>query len=178
MFQYNECFKTLNASKGNGDGQPWDADYGDGTNYQYNYSHGNTASTIMFCGGESINNTFRYNISVHEDMGPLDPAGNAGNTQVYNNTFVIKEGIRSIWYRDSGPVTMENNIFYFDGEQPAQITNWNPRNNKVYSNNLFYNVSSYPDDKAAVKVEKGTPVLADAASGPVKSCRRQTGKTA
>ena len=146
VFQYNECFKTLNASKGNGDGQPWDADYGDGTNYQYNYSHGNTASTIMFCGGESINNTFRYNISVHEDMGPLDPAGNAGNTQVYNNTFVIKEGIRSIWYRDSGPVTMENNIFYFDGEQPAQITNWNPRNNKVYSNNLFYNVSSYPDD--------------------------------
>ena len=169
VFQYNECFKTLNASKGNGDGQPWDADYGDGTNYQYNYSHGNTASTIMFCGGESINNTFRYNISVHEDMGPLDPAGNAGNTQVYNNTFVIKEGIRSIWYRDSGPVTMENNIFYFDGEQPAQITNWNPRNNKVYSNNLFYNVSSYPDDKAAVKVEKGTPVLADAASGPVKA---------
>ena len=146
VFQYNECFKTLNASKGNGDGQPWDADYGDGTNYQYNYSHGNTASTIMFCGGESINNTFRYNISVHEDMGPLDPAGNAGNTQVYNNTFVIKEGIRSIWYRDSGQVTMENNIFYFDGEQPAQITNWNPRNNKVYSNNLFYNVSSYPDD--------------------------------
>ena len=64
---------------------------------------------------------------------------------------------------------MENNIFYFDGEQPAQITNWNPRNNKVYSNNLFYNVSSYPDDKAAVKVEKGTPVLADAASGPVKA---------
>ena len=169
VFQYNECFKTLNASKGNGDGQPWDADYGDGTNYQYNYSHGNTASTIMFCGGESINNTFRYNISVHEDMGPLDPAGNAGNTQVYNNTFVIKEGIRSIWYRDSGPVTMENNIFYFDGEQPAQITNWNPHNNKVYSNNLFYNVSSYPDDKAAVKVEKGTPVLADAASGPVKA---------
>ena len=163
VFQYNECFKTLNASKGNGDGQPWDADYGDGTNYQYNYSHGNTASTIMFCGGESINNTFRYNISVHEDMGPLDPAGNAGNTQVYNNTFVIKEGIRSIWYRDSGPVTMENNIFYFDGEQPAQITNWNPRNNKVYSNNLFYNVSSYPE------VEKGTPVLADAASGPVKA---------
>ena len=88
---------------------------------------------------------------------------------MYNNTFVIKEGIRSIWYRDSGPVTMENNIFYFDGEQPAQITNWNPRNNKVYSNNLFYNVSSYPDDKAAVKVEKGTPVLADAASGPVKA---------
>ena len=49
--------KHLNAASGNGDGQPWDADYGDGTNYQYNYSHGNTASTIMFCGPESSNNT-------------------------------------------------------------------------------------------------------------------------
>ena len=71
VFQYNECFRTLNASNGNGDGQPWDADYGDGTNYQYNYSHGNTASTIMFCGYQSVNNTFRYNISQNEDMGPL-----------------------------------------------------------------------------------------------------------
>ena len=82
VFQYNECFKTLNAKNGNGDGQPWDADSGDGTNYQYNYSHGNTASTIMFCAGESINNTFRYNISQNEEMGPLDPAGNAGNTGI------------------------------------------------------------------------------------------------
>ena len=24
--------KSLNAASGNGDGQPWDADYGDGTN--------------------------------------------------------------------------------------------------------------------------------------------------
>ncbi len=86
------AFATLNAAHGNGDGQPWDADYGDGTNYQYNYSHGNTASTIMFCGPQSINNTFRYNISQNEDMGPLDPAGNTGNCQVYNNTFYIKKG--------------------------------------------------------------------------------------
>ena len=116
IFQYNECFRTLNASNGNGDGQPWDADYGDGTNYQYNYSHGNTASTIMFCGPESINNTFRYNISQYEDMGPLDPAGNTGNCQVYNNTFFIKEGLDTIWstvHRNNGPVDMENNIFYF-----------------------------------------------------------------
>lgn len=57
IFQYNECFRTLNASNGNGDGQPWDADYGDGTNYQYNYSHGNTASAFgAFClCKESIN---------------------------------------------------------------------------------------------------------------------------
>ena len=170
IFQYNECFATLNASSGNGDGQPWDADYGDGTNYQYNYSHGNTASTIMFCGPQSINNTFRYNISQNEDMGPLDPAGNTGNCQVYNNTFYIKAGLNTIWHRshgNGGPVTAENNIFYFAGSTPATVSNWNPSNNKVFDNNLYYNVSNYPTDANAVKVSAGTVVLVDAGSGPV-----------
>lgn len=170
IFQYNECFATLNASSGNGDGQPWDADYGDGTNYQYNYSHGNTASTIMFCGPESINNTFRYNISQNEDMGPLDPAGNTGNCQVYNNTFYIKARLNTIWHRshgNGGPVTAENNIFYFAGSTPATVSNWNPSNNKVFDNNLYYNVSNYPTDANAVKVSAGTAVLVDAGSGPV-----------
>ena len=170
IFQYNECFRTLNASKGNGDGQPWDADYGDGTNYQYNYSHGNTASTIMFCYDDSVNNTFRYNISQNEDMGPLDPAQNSGNCQVYNNTFYIKAGLTSIWstaHSNNGPVNMENNIFYFAGNKPAKTGNsWNPSGNKTYSNNLYYNVETYPDDAAAVKVEAGTQVLVDAGSGP------------
>lgn len=170
IFQYNECFKTLNASSGNGDGQPWDADYGDGTNYQYNYSHGNTASTIMFCGPESINNTFRYNISQYEDMGPLDPAGNTGNCQVYNNTFYIKKGLTNIWstaHMNNGPTTIENNIFYFEGDTPVNTTNWNPSGNKTYSNNLYYNVANYPTDANAVKVSAGTAVLVDAGSGPV-----------
>ena len=169
IFQYNECFTTLNASKGNGDGQPWDADYGDGTNYQYNYSHGNTASTIMFCGPESINNTFRYNISQYEDMGPLDPAGNSGNCQVYNNTFYIKEGLNTIWHRshgNGGPVDMENNIFYFAGNTPVTVNDWNPSGNKTFSNNLFYNVSTYPNDANAVKVNAGTEVLVNPGSGP------------
>ena len=160
----------MNASSGNGDGQPWDADYGDGTNYQYNYSHGNTASTIMFCGPESINNTFRYNISQNEDMGPLDPAGNTGNCQVYNNTFYIKAGLNTIWHRshgNGGPVTAENNIFYFAGSTPATVSNWNPSNNKVFDNNLYYNVANYPTDANAVKVSAGTAVLVDAGSGPV-----------
>lgn len=186
IFQYNECFATLNASSGNGDGQPWDADYGDGTNYQYNYSHGNTASTIMFCGPESINNTFRYNISQNEDMGPLDPAGNTGNCQVYNNTFYIKAGLNTIWHRshgNGGPVTAENNIFYFAGSTPATVSNWNPSNNKVFDNNLYYNVSNYPTDANAVKVSAGTAVLVDAGSGPVaaaedKQARRHEDPTA
>ena len=171
IFQYNECFKTLNAASGNGDGQPWDADYGDGTNYQYNYSHGNTASTIMFCGENSVNNTFRYNISQNEDMGPLDPAGNTGNCQVYNNTFYIKEGLNTIWstvHRNNGPVDMENNIFYFASKTPVTVRDWNPENrgNKTYSNNLYYNITNLPSDAAAVKVDAGTQVLVNPGSGP------------
>lgn len=170
VFQYNECFNTRNAAHGNGDGQPWDADYGDGTNYQYNYSHGNTASTVMFCGVESINNTFRYNISQNEDMGPLDPAGNTGNCHVYNNTFYIKEGLNHIWstmHANNGPVTMENNIFYFAGDTPVDATNWNPSNNKVYDNNLYYNVINVPESDAnKVKVDAGTAVLVNPGSGP------------
>ena len=186
IFQYNECFRTLNASNGNGDGQPWDADYGDGTNYQYNYSHGNTASTIMFCGGQSINNTFRYNISQYEDMGPLDPAGNSGNCQVYNNTFYIKEGLNTIWHRshgNGGPVDMENNIFYFAGNSPVAVNDWNPSGNKTFSNNLYYNVTTYPNDANAVKVNAGTQVLVNAGFGPDsvatdKSARRHEDPTA
>ena len=186
IFQYNECFRTLNASNGNGDGQPWDADYGDGTNYQYNYSHGNTASTIMFCGGESINNTFRYNISQYEDMGPLDPAGNSGNCQVYNNTFYIKEGLNTIWHRshgNGGPVDMENNIFYFAGDTPVAVNDWNPSGNKTYSNNLYYNVANYPNDANPVKVNAGKQVLVNPGSGPDsvatdKSARRHEDPTA
>ena len=186
IFQYNECFRTLNASNGNGDGQPWDADYGDGTNYQYNYSHGNTASTIMFCGPESINNTFRYNISQYEDMGPLDPAGNSGNCQVYNNTFYIKEGLNTIWHRshgNGGPVDMENNIFYFAGDTPVAVNDWNPSGNKTYSNNLYYNVTNYPNDANPVKVNAGTQVLVNPGSGPDsvatdKSARRHEDPTA
>lgn len=180
VFQYNECFNTMNASKGNGDGQPWDADYGDGTNYQYNYSHGNTASTVMFCGVESVNNTFRYNISQNEDMGPLDPAGNTGNCHVYNNTFYIKEGLTSIWstmHANNGPMTIENNIFYFAGDAPVAATNWNPGGNKVYDNNLYYNVSTYPNDENAVKVDAGTEVLADAGSGPVQAAEDGQART-
>ena len=186
IFQYNECFKTLNAASGNGDGQPWDADYGDGTNYQYNYSHGNTASTIMFCGGNSVNNTFRYNISQNEDMGPLDPAGNSGNCQVYNNTFYIKEGLNTIWHRshgNGGPVDMENNIFYFAGDTPVAVNDWNPSGNKTYSNNLYYNVANYPNDANPVKVNAGTQVLVNPGSGPDsvatdKSARRHEDPTA
>ena len=160
----------MNAASGNGDGQPWDADYGDRTNYQYNYSHGNTASTIMLCGLRSVNNTFRYNISQN---GAFRTPGSglvlSEIVRFYNNTFYIKEGLNTIWHRshgNGGPVDMENNIFYFAGNTQATVNNWNPSGNKTFSNNLFYNVSTYPNDANAVKVNAGTEVLVNPGSGP------------
>ena len=46
---------------------------------------------------------------------------------------------------------MENNIFYFAGNTPVTVNDWNPSGNKTFSNNLFYNVSTYPNDANAVK---------------------------
>ena len=61
---------------------------------------------------------------------------------------------------------MENNIFYFAGNTQATVNNWNPSGNKTFSNNLFYNVSTYPNDANAVKVNAGTEVLVNPGSGP------------
>ena len=47
IFQYNEMYNNLNSEHGNGDGQAWDADYGDGTLYQYNYSYGNSFASLQ-----------------------------------------------------------------------------------------------------------------------------------
>ena len=50
---------------------------------------------------------------------------------------------------------MENNIFYFAGNTPVTVNDWNPSGNKTFSNNLYYNVSTYPNDANAVKVNAG-----------------------
>lgn len=69
VFQYNEMYNNLNAEHGNGDGQAWDADYGDGTLYQYNYSYGNSFASLMICNWYAVNTTFRYNISQNDRQG-------------------------------------------------------------------------------------------------------------
>lgn len=168
IFQFNECFDTKNGdnNKGNNDAQAWDADYGDGTIYQYNYSYANTGGTIMFCEGESYRNTFRYNISQDDEKGIIN-APRQYDAHVYNNTFYIKEGVSFIRPdMNNGPMRVENNILYYSGEQPRR-ENWNPAGNKSYDNNLYYNVANMPDDKHGIQVTKGTKVLKNPGSGPV-----------
>ncbi len=165
VFQYNECYNNLNSFNGNGDGQAWDADWTDGTLYQYNYSHGNSAGAIMFCGEQAMNTTFRYNISQNELRGPLDLPTNP-DAHIYNNTFYINENVTDIFYRTKGNAVIENNIFYYAGKTPLN-QNWYPAGTLKYDNNLYYNFATVPSgDENAVVVSAGTKVLEDAGSGP------------
>ena len=94
LFQYNEVYNTVY----NQDGQAWDADSGDGTIYQYNYSCNNGGGCVMFCEGESVNNIFRYNISQNDGTGILTPVRNV-DAKIYGNIFYIKEGVDFIRHR-------------------------------------------------------------------------------
>lgn len=188
VFRFNEGFNTQNADKGNGDGMPWDADSGDGTVYEYNYSANNSGGTVMFCGDQAANSTFRFNIAQNDSLGALSPtfwvpsySGKYPNAHVYNNTFYLKSG-SSILHpaqAQQGTMKVENNIFYNMSDQPrteswnplGHIT-WNPKdidgNAKVtYSHNLYYNYANYPaSDQNPVKVSKGSAVLADPGKAP------------
>ena len=163
IFQYNEAFDTKNVNNENGDGQAWDADWSDGTIYQYNYSHHNEGGCLMVCQSQAYRTTFRYNISQNDMRSVLDPCGNP-KAHIYNNVFYVADGVPIYRERSNGEAVLENNIFYYSGETPKQ-ENWTI-GNKTYSNNLYYNYANVPTDKAAVKVNKGTQVFVDAGSAP------------
>lgn len=163
VFQYNEAFDTYL----NQDGQAWDADSGDGTLYQYNYSHNNGGGSVMFCAGQAYQNTFRYNIS-QDDLSGVINAPSQPDAHIYNNVFYIKEGVPFIRPGMTGGVmNVENNIIYYTGEQ-AKTENWTLNGTRAsYSNNLYYNYANIPeDDKHAVNVSAGTHVFADPGKAP------------
>lgn len=163
VFQYNEAFDTYF----NQDGQAWDADSGDGTIYQYNYSHNNGGGCVMFCLQQSYRNIFRYNISQNDLAGVIN-APSQPDAHIYNNVFYVKEGIPFIRPGMTGGVmNLENNIIYYAGDQ-ARTENWTLNGTRAsYSNNLYYNYANLPaDDENAVNVAAGTPVFADPGKAP------------
>ena len=72
LFRYNEVTDT----RLNQDGMAYDADSGDGTVYEYNYSRMNEGGCVMFCLEEAIHNTFRHNVSYDDLGGTISPASN------------------------------------------------------------------------------------------------------
>ncbi len=88
LFRYNEVADT----RLNQDGMAYDADSGDGTVYEYNYSRQNEGGCVMFCLEEAIHNTFRYNESFDDLGGTISPSKNP-DALLSHNTFYVREGV-------------------------------------------------------------------------------------
>lgn len=155
LFQYNEASYT----RFNQDGEAWDADSGDGTIYQYNYSHDNEGGCVMFCEGESVNNIFRHNISVNDGLeksGVITPVRNV-DAHISDNTFIIPEGVPFIRTGMSeGGMLVENNVIINKSEE-ARTEDWHHQTEKaVYRGNLYGNYANVPEDDGQAQAKDRT----------------------
>ena len=106
LFQYNEVRDT----RLNQDGMAWDADSGDGTVYQYNYSRQNEGGCVMFCLEEAIHNTFRYNVSYDDLGGTISPSMNP-DAYLHHNIFYKRKDVPFVReHMDGGNFTEEENV--------------------------------------------------------------------
>ena len=169
IFQYNEMYNNLNSEHGNGDGQAWDADYGDGTLYQYNYSYGNSFASLMICNQYAINTTFRYNISQNDRRGVFDLPSNGPGNHIYNNTVYIGKDSAVLTGRSNSQAKFENNIF-INATDTKKTETWNRGNQhggQTYDKNMYVNYANKPaSDSNAVTVADVATVLANAGHAP------------
>ncbi|HIY11372.1 MAG TPA: polyhydroxyalkanoate depolymerase [Candidatus Anaerofilum excrementigallinarum] len=166
LFQYNEAYNTCY----NQDGQAWDADSGDGTIYQYNYSYNNAGGCVMFCEGESVNNIFRCNISLFDGDGVINPAHNPDDARIYNNTFILRQDVAFIRHNMSGGhMLVENNIICRTG-QPAEGDWYHQTEFARYHGNLYINFTDSPtEDTQAVKADGPEGILPVPFEGPTST---------
>ena len=169
IFQYNEMYNNLNSEHGNGDGQAWDADYGDGTLYQYNYSYGNSFASLMICNQYAINTTFRYNISQNDRRGVFDLPSNGPGNHIYNNTVYIGKDSAVLTGRSNSQAKFENNIF-INATDTKKTETWNRGNQhggQTYDKNMYVNYANRPaSDSNAVEVADVKTVLSNAGHAP------------
>ena len=169
IFQYNEMYNNLNSEHGNGDGQAWDADYGDGTLYQYNYSYGNSFASLMICNQYAINTTFRYNISQNDRRGVFDLPSNGPGNHIYNNTVYIGKDSAMLTSRSNSQAKFENNIF-INASDTKKTETWNrgsQHGGQTYDKNMYVNYANKPaSDSNAVEVADVKTVLANAGHAP------------
>ncbi|WP_270367680.1 hypothetical protein [Eubacterium ramulus] len=108
LLTYNE----MRDMRLNQDSMAWDADSGDGTLYQYNYSRLNEGGCVMFCLEEAIHNEFRYNVSMDDLGGTISPSGNP-DAWIHHNVFYHRAEVPFVRARmDDGTYTAEENEFY------------------------------------------------------------------
>ncbi len=88
LFRFNEVADT----RLNQDGMAYDADSGDGTVYEYNYSRQNEGGCVMFCLQEAIHNRFRHNVSYDDLGGTISPSENP-DALLEENVFYVRKGV-------------------------------------------------------------------------------------
>ena len=166
VFQYNEVYNTHNDGGWNGDGQAWDADWGDGTVYQYNYSHDNEGGCFMICLQHAYNSVFRYNISQNDSTGII-VAATSPNANIYNNTFYIKENVPFVYTNSGryGTLDVKNNIIYYAGSTPRN-EDWRT-GTCGYANNIFVNYNNVPagTNNIRMSAEEGAALMVDPGKG-------------
>ena len=105
LFRYNEGADT----RLNQDGMAYDADSGDGTIYEYNYSRQNEGGCVMFCLQEAIHNTFCNNVSFDDLGGTISPAENP-DALIKDNIFYVRKGVPFVRKNmDGGNYKLEDN---------------------------------------------------------------------
>ncbi len=104
LLRYNDVVDT----KLNQDGMAYDADSGDGTRYEYNYSRLNEGGCMMFCMQQAVHSYFENNLSVDDLSGTMTPASNPDG-YVANNTFYVRQGVPFVRKRMHGKMTKVNN---------------------------------------------------------------------
>ena len=174
VFQYNEMYNNLNSEHGNGDGQAWDADYGDGTLYQYNYSYGNSFASLMICNWYAVNTTFRYNISQNDRQGVFDLPSNGPGNHIYNNTVYVDADSQVLTKRSNSQSLFENNIF-INATNTKKTETWNrgsQNGGQTYDNNMYVNYANKPtSDANAIEADDVSAVLAGAGSAPTSALK-------
>ena len=104
LLKYNEAVDT----KLNQDGMAYDADSGDGTTYDSNYSRVNEGGCMMFCMQQAVHNTFTNNVSVDDLSGTMTPASNP-DAYVANNKYYVRKGVPFRRPRNHGKMTLKDN---------------------------------------------------------------------
>lgn len=150
LFQYNEVYNTRYHNGENQDGQAFDADWGDGTIYQYNYSHDNEGGCFMICMEEAVNTVFRNNISRNDSRAILMPA-TSPLAKIYDNTFILKEGVPFIATNsgEMGYMELKGNTIVGSGEE-----NWQ-EDTVTYEGNLFCGYTSIPSPEKNARMGVG-----------------------
>lgn len=106
LLQYNEVADM----RLNQDAMAWDADSGDGTVYQYNYSRLNEGGCVMFCLEEAVHNTFRYNVSCDDLGGTISPSMNP-DAYLHHNIFYKRKDVPFVRKNmDGGRFVEEDNV--------------------------------------------------------------------